>query len=295
MAAVAIPPIGTPASAPPAPISLSRFACGANFEPLRAAILNTPCKCALVFVHGFNTTFAFAMRRTAQIAQDLAAEGVVVVFSPGAAGRFVDYTNDVEASELAVPALNRLLTALSAPEAGVRPHLDLIAHSMGARVTLRALTEGPAPKLDQVILPAADIEPGYFLRQARAAAASYERMTVYTSEYDLALSASKAARGGWARLGAGLPKGLGEHLSKVDVVDATAGADDYYGHSYFAQSETVVNDLRQALAGVAAQARPPLTCEPQTPGGARRCAIPCPEGQTCRPGFYARLLRWLLD
>jgi pimeloyl-ACP methyl ester carboxylesterase len=293
IAAVTVPPKGS--DAPPARIGHQPYDCGSDFERLRSAMLATKCKCALVFVHGFNTTYAFALRRTGQIAQDFGKGGLVIVFSPGAAGRIVDYANDVEAAELAAPSLNRMLNALYAPDATGASNIDVIAHSMGARLTLRAMSEGPAPKLRRVIVPAADIEPAYFLRQAAKTSGTYEKMTVYTSKYDLALSASDVAHGGWARLGAGVSPGLGRELSKVVVVNATAGADDYYGHSYFAESERVMSDVRGALDGIDPFQRAPLVCERASKTSATHCKIPCPEGETCRPSWFQQAVTWILD
>jgi pimeloyl-ACP methyl ester carboxylesterase len=288
------PPDIDPAVSPP-PVTLTRYDCGARFESLRRAILATPCQCALIFVHGYNTTFPFAVRRTAQLRKDLDAEGVAIAFSPAAAGITADYASDLQAFELAAPALNRLLTALSAPNGGIRPKIDVVAHSMGARLTLRAMTEGSPPALRTLVLPAADVEPAYFLRQARQAAPHYEKLIVYAAANDIALKASKAAHNDWARVGLGLEPGLGADLAKAEFIDATMVSDSFFRHSYFAESGPVVSDLKLALRQVPAAQRPPLACRVEAGGGPARCEFPCPEGRSCTLSFFERLLNAFLD
>lgn len=264
--------------------------CGADFRELRRAILATPCHCAMIFVHGFNTTFAFGLKRTAQLALDLSHEGVPILYSFAAAGRFDDYINDVEAAELSARALHRLLTALARDEAGNKPEIDVIAHSMGVRLALRAIGEGEPPDLRYVVLAAPDIDPAYFLRLAEKAAPRARRITVYTAKYDVAMSTSKAAHGGRPRLGEGLNPSAAQNLPRTEIIDATAHATDPYAHSYFAESKLVIDDIRAALRGTPAPQRKPLVCQATA---VVACKIPCPEGADCSPTWYARFMRWL--
>ncbi len=274
------------------PVSLN---CGDDFAALRQVVQNTICRCALVFVHGYNTTFAFGVKRLAQLALDLSYEGAPILFSFAAAGRFGDYINDTEAGELAAPALHRLLVALSRSDAAPAPSIDVIAHSMGARLTLRAMNESNAPALRFVVLAAPDVDTTAFLRLAEKAAPHVQRLTVYTSKFDVAMSASTSLHSGRSRVGEGLSASVAKDLSRTEIIDATDRATDPYAHSYFAESKVMVDDIRAALAGKPATERNRLICNPTGPHSVVVCKMPCPEGATCGPSFYQRSLHWLLD
>ena len=270
------------------------YDCTDNFETLRRVVLNAPQQRAIVFVHGYNTTLGFGLKRTAQLSYDLSNGAVPIMFSFGAAGRLFDYLNDTEAAELAAPSLQRLLAALARADTDGAPKVDVIAHSMGARLTLRALSEGNPPTVRRVVLAAADVDPAAFLRLGGKAVKRTERLTIYTAEYDVALSTSQGTHGR-PRVGAGLAAGVAGGLGGLEIVDATARATDPYAHSYFAESEVVLNDIRGALAGTpAAQRLPPSSCT-GAPPGVVACKIPCPEGKSCSPSLYARFVHWLFD
>lgn len=271
-----------------APLS---YDCTGNFAKLRDAALATPCRCALIFVHGYNTTFAFGAKRMAQLQADLKYEGRPILFSFGAAGRLNDYINDTEAAELASPALHELMVALA--KSGVT--IDLIAHSMGARIALRAMMDSSAPKLRYVILAAPDIDPSAFLRLAEKALPHTQRLTVYTSKFDVAMSASAAFHNGRSRVGEGMTAKVADKLSGAEIIDATQRSTDPYAHSYFAESKALIQDVRAILAGKAAQERKPLICDQASPKSVVACTMPCPEGAKCGPNWYARFVHWLLD
>jgi len=274
------------------PVSLN---CGDDFSVLRQAVQNTRCRCALVFVHGYNTTFAFGVKRLAQLALDLSYDGTPILFSFAAAGRFGDYINDTEAGELAGPALHRLLVDLSRSDAAHAPSVDVIAHSMGARLTLRAINESNGPALRFVVLAAPDIDTTAFLHLAGKASPHVRRLTVYTSKFDVAMSASTSMHSGRSRVGEGLSASAAKDLSGTEIIDATDRATDPYAHSYFAESKVMVDDIRAALAGIPAPERKRLICNPAGSQSVVVCKMPCPEEATCGPSFYQRSLHWLLD
>jgi esterase/lipase superfamily enzyme len=271
------------------------FDCGDDFAALRQVVQNTACRCALIFVHGYNTTFAFGVKRMAQLALDLSYEGAPVLFSFAAAGRFGDYVNDTEAGELAAPALHRLLVGLTGGDAVGVPSVDVIAHSMGARLTLRAINEGNAPTLRYVVLAAPDIDTAAFLRFAEKATPRAQRLTLYTSKFDVAMSASTSVHAGRPRVGEGLSASAAKYLSGTEIIDATERATDPYAHSYFAESKVMVDDIRAALAGKPAPERKRLICSPAGPQSVVACRMPCPDEAKCGPSFYQRTLHWLLD
>src|SRR5256885_147117 len=138
--------------------------------------------------------------------------------SPTKPGRLGDYANDTEAAELAAPALHRLLLALSRGEGTAAPSLDVIAHSMGGRLTLRAIDEGDAPSLRYVIMAAPDIDPAAFLRLADKAAPHTKRLTVYTAKYDVAMAASAGAHASRPRTGEGLPASVATSIAHAAII-----------------------------------------------------------------------------
>ena len=174
-AAVAVAPLDAEPNATTTVATPVLTDCG-GFERLRQAILATPCRCAFAFVHGYNTTLGFGLRRTGQLALDLSYEGVPILFSFAAGGRFGDYVNDTEAAELAAPALHQLLVALTRGDGAAAPQIDVIAQSMGARLALRAIDEGDAPSVRYVVLAAPDIDPAAFLHLAQKAAPHARRL-----------------------------------------------------------------------------------------------------------------------
>ena len=108
------------------------------YEALSACTDNAEAKDVFVFVHGFNVTTEQALARAAQVAEDMPFHGVVVAFSWGSPGRGEAYLIDEVRAERFFWNLAELLVNLrSRLSDDVRLHV--LAHSMGNRVTLRAL------------------------------------------------------------------------------------------------------------------------------------------------------------
>jgi esterase/lipase superfamily enzyme len=146
-----------------------------------------------------------------------------------------------------------------------------------------------------VVLAAPDIDPAAFLRLAEKALPRAERMTIYTSKFDVAMSASTAFHNGRQRVGEGITAKVADKLHGAEIVDATQRATDPYAHSYFAESRVMLDDIRAALAGKPAQDRKPLVCKAAGEKSVMACTMPCPEGAKCGPNWYARFVHWLLD
>jgi esterase/lipase superfamily enzyme len=166
---------------------------------------------------------------------------------------------------------------------------------MGTRIALRAMNDTNAPKLRYVILAAPDIDPAAFLRLTEKALPRTQRLTVYTSKFDVAMTASAAFHNGRTRVGEGITATVADKLAGAEIVDATQRATDPYAHSYFAESRIMLDDMRAILAGKTAQQRKPLICSMATPRSVVACTVPCPEGAKCGPNWYARFVHWLLD
>ncbi|MEM7224051.1 MAG: alpha/beta hydrolase [Pseudomonadota bacterium] len=209
----------------------------------------------LLFVHGYNMSFEEALRRSGQIAHDLQPRGAVLLFSWPSQASATLYTHDASNAEWAEPDLLVLLERLAAanPEAPIH----LAAHSMGSKIVMDVLArlarERPAetrPRIGQVVFAAPDIDSDVLVATAPDLLLIAERVTIYASEQDLALAASKRLNGAprAGELAARLPA-----LEGLDVVDVSRVETDFSGHSYYSDSRLVLNDLHQLLTA----GRPP--------------------------------------
>ena len=135
---------------------------------------------------------------------------------------------------------------------------------MGARVLTGALkelrAEYPAidPKLREIILAAPDIDADTFERDiAPRILTSKRSATLYASSNDYALTLSKRFAG-YRR--AGDTVGGVTIAEGVDTVDASNIKTDFVGHSYFAESASIVTDIVNLFrSGKRAKERPGLT------------------------------------
>ena len=70
-------------------------------------------KSLLVFVHGYNMSFAETAMRTAQLAYDLNFPGIPFFFSWPSAGQLTGYLRDAETAQLSEDAFDQVLDDLS--------------------------------------------------------------------------------------------------------------------------------------------------------------------------------------
>jgi len=224
---------------------------------------------AFIFIHGFNNSFEDAARRTAQIAYDLKFKGAPLMYSwpSQASGSLWAYKEDARTAQWCEENVTLFIEAI-ARESGARK-IHLIAHSMGNRVLSRALknisqklalAQENKPLFNEVILTAPDIDAQVFKDSiAPHITQTAERFTIYSSSEDLALKASRVVNSFWhQRLGEG-----GSYLTvfpkykKINVVDASEIDTNLFalGHSYHADSETVLSDVRLVFEGIPANSR----------------------------------------
>jgi esterase/lipase superfamily enzyme len=206
---------------------------------------------AFLFVHGYNVSFEDAARRTAQIAYDLDFAGVPVFYSWPSRGQTAAYTIDEQNIEWAQSNLRAFLADFLSRSSA--QEIYLIAHSMGNRALTRAvaslLTARPelAGRLKEVILAAPDIDAEVFRRDiAPALVAAGRPVTLYASSKDLALEASRKVHG-YAR--AGDSGGDLVVVPGVDTIDATRVDTGLLGHSYFAQTQSILSDIDGLVRG----------------------------------------------
>jgi esterase/lipase superfamily enzyme len=207
-------------------------------------------KSLLVFVHGYNMSFAETAMRTAQLAYDLKFPGIPFFFSWPSAGQYTGYLRDAETAQLSEDAFDQVLDDLSRLPVN---DVYIIAHSMGSRVVSQVLRSRvdkgkPTSKISDLLLAAPDINADLFrtVIAPRLKALQGTQTTVYASSSDLALRASKAVHG-YPRVGE--TAGGVFVFPGLDTVDASRAAMSVraFGHSYLTDSAAVLKDIQDIV------------------------------------------------
>jgi esterase/lipase superfamily enzyme len=211
---------------------------------------------ALVFVHGYHTTFEDALYRNAQIIFDLQYKrGISVLFSWPSNGALLDYVYDTNSALNARASFLQVLRTLRS--AGVKK-IHVLAHSMGNLVVLEALaaqarTTDPL-KVAQLIMAAPDVDYDAFNQLAPQVRQISQGMTLYASSADKAMDASrmlaKVPRAGDVTAAGPIV------LPDIDTIDVTPVGHELFGlnHDTFAAGRSVLDDVsRLVLDGL----RPP--------------------------------------
>ena len=180
---------------------------------------------AVVFVHGFNNTFAEGAYRLAQLGHDLKVEGVLVHYSWPSQAHALGYVYDRDSALFARDGFEALLKEV---EAAGAQRIIIVAHSMGAAVameTLRQMEIGGdrrvRDKIAGVVLMSPDIDVDVFREQARRMGKLPQPFVIFTSKKDRALALSARLTGQRDRVG-NLPDATGLGDLKVTLVDTTA-------------------------------------------------------------------------
>jgi esterase/lipase superfamily enzyme len=227
---------------------------------------------ALVFVHGFDTSFEDALYRNAQIVFDLPyTHGISVLFTWASGGRvgITDYEYDTNSARLAAASFRQVLRTLRS--AGIE-RIHVLAHSMGNQVVLDALAQeaGTAAPLGiaQLIMAAPDVDNDLFTQWARLVRRITKGMTLYASSADRAMEVSRTLA---RRPRAGDVTTAGPVIvDGIDTIDVTPLGEELFGlnHDTFATSRSVLDDVgRIVLSGL----RPPNARSPDN-------IRPMPEG-----------------
>ena len=216
---------------------------------LRAAIGRSRGKEAFVFIHGYNTSFEDAARRTAQLAYDVGFDGAPIMYSWPSDGALFSYAADESDAAWTVPNLQAFLEDVRKNSGASRVHL--VAHSMGSRpladVLTRVAVAAAEPPFGHVIFTAPDIDADIFERDiAPLLPKAARRVTLYASSDDRALIASRKVHG-YARAG---ESGAGLTVSQyLDTIDVSGIDTDLLGHSYFAETEHILRDIYGLMMG----------------------------------------------
>lgn len=223
---------------------------------VRREIMRRPAseRDVLVFVHGYNTNFADAAYRFAQIVHDAGFKGVPVLFTWPSRGELLQYPYDRESAFYSRDFLELNLRAIARDLGTTR--IDVLAHSMGTLLTLETLRQASirgdgtfGGKLRDVMLAAPDVDLDLFRTQMRQIR---RPVTVFVSSDDRALAFSRRFAGDKTRLGAISSKDteiiaelekLGARI--IDLSEESSG--DSLNHAKFAASPKVVQLIGQRL------------------------------------------------
>jgi esterase/lipase superfamily enzyme len=209
----------------------------------------------LLYVHGFNNTYADAVFGFAQIVHDSGVDAAPVLFTWPSRGSVFSYLYDRDSANYSRRALEDvLLAAVRSPDVS---EVTILAHSMGTWLTAEALRgialreKGVPAKIRDVVLASPDIDVDVFRRQYLEMAPRRPRFTIFASKRDKALGVSRWLGGGIDRVGDTDLAAQATFLAElgIDVVDTSAvDTSDPLGHNTFAGSPEVVRLLGRRLA-----------------------------------------------
>lgn len=255
---------------------------------IRQRLTKTHRKEIVVFIHGYNNSFADAAHATGNICRLLGRDFVCVLLTwpaGGSRGAFLGYNVDRESGEFAVADMRKAIRAIGETE-GVRA-VNLIAHSRGTDVLASAFQQlgveayashasiTDTLKVRNIVLFAPDIDidvaatkifdvfsdpdvryggkkdPNATIKQGSF------HLTIYTSPGDQALGAASSIFGSRLRLGqldlsgpeAKSLRADPGHLADLIEVDENTGA---FGHAYFLSNPMVRSDLVALIDGIKA-------------------------------------------
>ena len=211
---------------------------------------------AVIFVHGFNTTFVEGVFRTAQLDHDLNLPGVMLHYSWPSLGAPLAYAHDRDSALFARDGMVQMIRRVAA--AGPR-RIILMAHSMGSHLTMEtlrqmALTHDPAlSAIGGVILISPDVDIELFRQQVRDIGPLPEPFLIITSQRDRVLMLSASLTGERARMG-NMPSAQPVEGLGVTVVDVSAFSRGD-GHFTVGSSPALIGLLNQMGAMNAALSR----------------------------------------
>lgn len=211
---------------------------------------------ALVFVHGFNNTYEDSVFRLAQIVHDSSAEATPILFTWPSRAKLFAYNYDKESTNYSRTALEQTLHVL-ADDPDVKD-ITILAHSMGTWLTMESLRQMGIRdghvhrKIHNVILASPDIDIDVFAKQFVEMGAPKPKFTIFVSQDDRALAASRFISGEVSRLGAINPTDE-PYRSKLERAGITAidltkvETEDGLHHGKFAESPQIVQLIGRRL------------------------------------------------
>jgi esterase/lipase superfamily enzyme len=214
------------------------------FAGMRAQLQGQDEHDALIYIHGFHTTFVEAAQRAAAIGYQLKMP-LTLFYSWPSQGRAADYLTDLTLVERSQDSIAQFLIDAVKRSGATRVHV--IAHSMGNEGMLRAMLSPLMQQaiqnhihFGQIILAAPDVDKEEFNEKAKVYTAVADRVTLYASSNDVALNLSKKLRPTLDRAGLVPPP---VQAPGVDVVDVGNVNLTLLGHKYVAEEIHVLQDM----------------------------------------------------
>jgi len=215
----------------------------------------------LIFIHGFNVSFDEAARRLGQITYDLGFAGAPLLFSWASKGGISNYVADSNSIETATDDYSNILKQVSSDFSVKR--ITIVAHSMGNRLLMALLQDiskfenSTRSKFKEIIFAAPDIDSQIFCQRVPAALKTMNATgTLYASSNDLAIQISEKVSS-FPRAGATTDGVLTS--PNIISIDASATNTSLIGHSYYADSVSVISDLMESIKGVTPRLRTGLS------------------------------------
>ena len=201
---------------------------------------------ALVFIHGFNTSFEAAAIRATQISVDLEHAGVTAFFSWASKGKALSYLSDEATVQYSEKHLTEFLSDFSKKSGAKRIHI--IAHSMGNRALLEAVNRinrnNPEIEFGQIILAAPDVDADVFEELSKAYPKLSEQTTLYISQKDKAVGMSKWLHS-HSRAGFTPPVCVVDQINTIEVEESVNILE--LGHGYFAGQTKLLDDMKKLI------------------------------------------------
>ncbi len=221
---------------------------------VKSAVANVGRGGVVVYIHGFNEDFSRSCRHAALLQERLGLDGRLLLFSWPADRKYVTYARDAGDLAWSLPDFRAVLEALAARHGSA--NVSILAHSLGARATVEVLARmgDGAGAFGHVVLVAPDIARSRFTELRPALERRAQQVTIYASEYDLALRLSTVVNTS-ARLGiTDEEPAESEALSaRVEIVDVSkTGLHSLSGHIYHLRNPAVIEDMRRLFGPVAA-------------------------------------------
>jgi len=203
-------------------------------------------KQALIFIHGFNTSFDDAAIRATQLSVDLNHSGVTAFFSWASQAKALSYLSDEATIQYTEKYLTKFLTDFATKSGANRIHI--VAHSMGNRALLEAVNriqkENLNIKFGQIILAAPDVDADVFEELAEAYSIVSEQTTLYVSDKDKAVSLSKWIHA-YNRVGFTPPVAVVNRINTIKIEGNVNLLE--LGHGYFASHKALLSDIYQLI------------------------------------------------
>ena len=203
-----------------------------------------------VFIHGYNTSFTDAAKRTAQLFYDIEYTGIPMFYSWPSNGKLARYLDDGKQIDYSFKLFGHFINDIVSKNPEKK--INIIAHSMGNRLMVKALSmlpkENPSIKFGKIIMAAPDVDAKDFkINYLETLAGMSEKVTLYSSSKDIALLASSKVNS-TQRLGmAG--KSLFVSNPKIQTIDLSGvDCEDFLKHACFANSMVILKDIRNVLS-----------------------------------------------